>query len=1166
MSAPLPVVRTPRPQMPGDYSQVVMEAAFQALERDLVKTFRRDRDLALEPGKSLVLASATTNKQYAIRLSASDRLVLVDYLTGSESEFVINMAQVDGLAVALADLQAAFESADSSAAALIAINAAAIATNDTAIATLETDLAAEVSNRTSADSGLQTQVNARATITYVDTVAADEASARASADSALQSQITVNEGDIASVTATASNLATRMTAVDGGSAYAKTLATIEAEYASADSAVAAGAETYADAQVASEATARASADSAAATDRTAIRAEFAAADTALEGTVNAYTDAEVASEASARASADSAEATLREALEARVTVLSGSVLPERPATGADFTEDTTGAPEAVADLTSGTVTSVAGEGAVRELANAHYLRTKGALPVLGGHTYRVTVRCAVTADGTDNRLQIGFRTLDKDWANTVTFIFVAEDPHEVADGWQTYTFERTAAQILAADADAAYVTARVVLGGNSGGTSSGATTQVSVIRLEDVTDFATASAAITSEASTRASADSAAATRLDALEATVDTPTTGLSAVVADHTGAIADLDSTKAEASALSALSATVTTISDDLDTAEAAIVTNAAAIASEASARASADSAIATDVTALDARITTNEGDITSIESAATALDSRVTAVESDYATASALSSLAAQVSTNTSGIAGNVTDIATNAAAISTEATARASADSAAATDRTAIRSEFAAADATLSGDIATNAAAITSEASARASADSANATSITTLEAKVRGLTLPARPAVKEDFSAQYTTLDGTALTSGTVVEVAGEGDVLELTTLVHTVNRGALQLRPGATVRAMTRARVTVDGTGTLLTMALRVFDASGTYLGAYGLAAKQNPFVASDGWIERDVEVTAASILSTYATAVYVKAYLRVATSLNGDSGATYQLAVLQIEDTTLKASVQVNASAIADVEGNVASSYGIVVDGNGRASSLKLLSNGSGASIELLGDTIYYGDDTTFEDTFNTLYNEDGSGQRYRILGPFGASVDLLEWYGPDSVALNSETLANGDFAKDVNGAVYYGGSALTGATNAVTAFIGSGNLYHADGTHTNVASAAAVGIASTDKVEATLLFDLSGLIADANENGGWEIVEDNGSSTNVLASGTWADSSTLGEFSWNSVHPPEYGPVEMTGRSYTGTVTYRLRTWHTSGASFTGNISITLRVVVTP
>jgi hypothetical protein len=89
---------------------------------------------------------------------------------------------------------------------------------------------------------------------------------------------------------------------------------------------------------------------------------------------------------------------------------------------------------------------------------------------------------------------------------------------------------------------------------------------------------------------------------------------------------------------------------------------------------------------------------------------------------------------------------------------------------------------------------------------------------------------------------------------------------------------------------------------------------------------------------------------------------------------------------------------------------------------------------IRLLARNINFGTRTEFEDTRGTIYNTEAS-KRLRILGPFGASNDLVLWYGPTSVALQAETKTNGIFAIATDGLVYLGASALTAPPKRPTA-----------------------------------------------------------------------------------------------------------------------------------
>jgi len=208
-------------------------------------------------------------------------------------------------------------------------------------------------------------------------------------------------------------------------------------------------------------------------------------------------------------------------------------------------------------------------------------------------------------------------------------------------------------------------------------------------------------AAISQEAITRTSADSALASLVTTLTATVAT---------GDSTNAASISNEATARANADSALATTVSNLTATVTSGDS---TNAAAITSEQTARANADSALATDITSLTAAVTS--GDSTN----ASAITSEATArANADTALASDITSLTATV-TNTNN---------TLSAAVTSEATARANAD-------TANASTINTVSASVTTEANTRAAADTTEANARIAADNTITASVTT-EASVR----------------------------------------------------------------------------------------------------------------------------------------------------------------------------------------------------------------------------------------------------------------------------------------------------------------------------------------------------------------------------------------------------------------------------------------------
>jgi hypothetical protein len=166
-----------------------------------------------------------------------------------------------------------------------------------------------------------------------------------------------------------------------------------------------------------------------------------------------------------------------------------------------------------------------------------------------------------------------------------------------------------------------------------------------------------------------------------------------------------------------------------------------------------------------------------------------------------------------------------------------------------------------------------------------------------------VSLPQRPAIGADFTASVgsgTPASINALSAGTVVNVANEGDVRQFTDNNALSHRGWLPVVSSQTYRLRCRARVTVDGTNNQLFAQFASFNAAGTVIGAHGSIALEADFVSADGWIERELTITGATILATQPTAAFVRGRIYGGRNTGGTySGATWQAAWLRLEDAT---------------------------------------------------------------------------------------------------------------------------------------------------------------------------------------------------------------------------------------------------------------------------
>lgn len=133
---------------------------------------------------------------------------------------------------------------------------------------------------------------------------------------------------------------------------------------------------------------------------------------------------------------------------------------------------------------------------------------------------------------------------------------------------------------------------------------------------------------------------------------------------------------------------------------------------------------------------------------------------------------------------------------------------------------------------------------------------------------------------------------------------------------------------------------------------------------------------------------------------------------------------------TSLREALATGSSSIArlllgvNTTTNVATIEAVAAEGEGvwNGSAITLQAN----LVKLLAQDIQFGSRTQFEDGRGTIYNTE-AGKRLRLLGPFGASNDLVLWYGNSSVALQSETKTNGVFAIATDGLVYLGNQSLS-------------------------------------------------------------------------------------------------------------------------------------------
>lgn len=118
------------------------------------------------------------------------------------------------------------------------------------------------------------------------------------------------------------------------------------------------------------------------------------------------------------------------------------------------------------------------------------------------------------------------------------------------------------------------------------------------------------------------------------------------------------------------------------------------------------------------------------------------------------------------------------------------------------------------------------------------------------------------------------------------------------------------------------------------------------------------------------------------------------------------------------------------------------------------------------------------------------------------------------------------------------------------------------AGATHVAIAQVALTGVGASPLLEAEIAIvqvPLTSLTSGAVFNGGWELVETSGATTNVLETGTWTATDTGGGLidiagDWPGAR------FEVGAGGLFGDVTYALRVWRTSGANDVLDFSATL------
>ncbi|HAL07210.1 MAG TPA: hypothetical protein DCP26_07640, partial [Brevundimonas sp.] len=115
---------------------------------------------------------------------------------------------------------------------------------------------------------------------------------------------------------------------------------------------------------------------------------------------------------------------------------------------------------------------------------------------------------------------------------------------------------------------------------------------------------------------------------------------------------------------------------------------------------------------------------------------------------------------------------------------------------------------------------------------------------------------------------------------------------------------------------------------------------------------------------------------------------------------------------SSLSATVTEQSLAIVDLENqqSLAAWHVVAEASGGKPARIGIASSALGTYVALDAPYIFWGDNTVFEDATDTLQTTVGENRRVLAFGaPFGASGNLLEWWGPATTALGTMTTGNG-------------------------------------------------------------------------------------------------------------------------------------------------------------
>ncbi len=265
---------------------------------------------------------------------------------------------------------------------------------------------------------------------------------------------------------------------------------------------------------------------------------------------------------------------------------------------------------------------------------------------------------------------------------------------------------------------------------------------------------------------------------------------------------------------------------------------------------------------------------------------------------------------------------------------------------------------------------------------------------------------------------------------------------------------------------------------------------------------------------------------------------------------------------SSLSATVTEQSLAIVDLENQQAlAAWHVVAEASGgKPARIGIASSALGTYVALDAPYIFWGDNTVFEDATDTLQTTVGENRKVLAFGaPFGASGNLLEWWGPATTALGTMTTGNGLNGRMTTEPYVFDNVIGGGKTGGARSF--------SSGPGGSSAQSTVPGVLAGSMLEATGAINGGSLDADAPLFGTISLYEESGGvqtlvysePVTVTSDGLQQPNGSYGAQSASIISPRKFA-------TKSGAVTYSVTFSRTGGSRFVNGAVLSATFIITP